>query len=182
MKKPKLLLHTCCAPCVTVPIERLKSDYEITCFFYNPNIHPEEQYLQRLNELKKLGKELNVEIIIWAYDSDRWFELVKGLENEPERGERCTVCFKMRLQEAAKFASGKNFDSFSTTLTVSPHKNASLINQIGSRIGEQHRIEFLEANFKKKDGYKRSVELTKIYSLYRQNYCGCIFSRREEKE
>jgi len=178
MKKQSLLLHTCCAPCVTVPIERLESDYEITCFFYNPNIHPEEEYLQRFKELQNLSKELNIGIIAQKYDSKHWFELVKGLENEAEGGKRCAVCFKMRLQKAAKFAKSKGFDIFTTTLTISPHKNASLINQIGSTLAEQHQIKFLVSNFKKKDGYKRSIQLSNVYNLYRQNYCGCIFSRR----
>jgi len=178
MNKPKLILHTCCAPCVTVPIERLESDYEITCFFYNPNIHPEHEYKQRLSELKKVSKELNIEIFEQQYNSDRWFDLVNGLEDEPEGGKRCAVCFKMRMQEAAKFAKEKGYDLFTTTLTISPHKNAKLINQIGLELGEQCGIQFLESDFKKKDGYKRSVELSKYYNLYRQDYCGCVFSRR----
>jgi len=182
MNRQKLLLHTCCAPCVTVPIERLESEYEITCFFYNPNIHPTAEYLQRLNELTNLAKEFNIEIMVQEYDSDRWFELVKGLEDEAEGGKRCSVCFKMRLEQAAKFAKENGFDYFTTTLTISPHKNAKLINRIGSELNEQQRIQFLKADFKKRDGYKRSVELSKIYNLYRQNYCGCVFSRKENNE
>lgn len=177
MKKSKLLLHTCCAPCVIVPVEQLHADYEISSFFYNPNIHPNAEYLKRLNELIKLAKELDLKIIIPEYDFQRWLELAKGLEEEAEGGKRCAVCFKMRLQEAAKFAQEKNFDTFTTTLTISPHKNATLINRIGTEIAEQYHIEFLAANFKKRDGYRRSIELSRKYNLYRQNYCGCIFSR-----
>ncbi len=177
MKKLKLLLHTCCAPCVTVPMERLQPDYEVSCIFYNPNIHLRYEYLERLNEIIRLTKELELKIIIPEYDVDRWFELVKGLEDEPEGGKRCSVCFEMRLRETAQYAKKNNFDLFTTTLTISPHKNATLINQIGAEISEQNQIPFLDANFKKKDGYKRSIELSKKYNLYRQNYCGCIFSR-----
>jgi predicted adenine nucleotide alpha hydrolase (AANH) superfamily ATPase len=177
MKKPKLLLHTCCAPCVTVPVERTRSDYEVSCFFYNPNIHPKDEYLKRLKELIKLTKELDFKIIIPDYDSKHWFELVKGLEDEPEGGKRCAVCFNMRLQEAAKYAKQNKFDSFTTTLSISPYKNSKLINQIGIEIGEQYQIAFLETDFKKKDGYRRSMELSKQHKLYRQKYCGCVFSR-----
>ncbi|MCD4664850.1 MAG: epoxyqueuosine reductase QueH [Bacteroidales bacterium] len=174
----KLLLHTCCAPCVTVPIERLKSEYNITSFFYNPNIHPEAEYRQRLLELKKLLNTLKTKSIIHNYDSDRWFEFVKGLENEPEGGKRCAVCFRMRLEQTALFAKQEGFDVFTTVLSISPHKNATLLNQIGNELAKQHQVQFLEANFKKQNGFKRSIELSKKYNLYRQNYCGCIYSRR----
>lgn len=177
MNKPKLLLHSCCAPCVTVPIERLQPDFEVSCFFYNPNIQPKNEYLKRLNEIIRLTKQLTLNVIIPEYDVDRWFELVKGLEHEPERGKRCTICFEMRLRKTASYARQNNFDLFTTTLTISPHKNATLINEIGADMGEQYQIPFLAANFKKKDGYRRSIELSKQYHLYCQNYCGCIFSR-----
>lgn len=180
MQKQKLLLHTCCAPCVTIPMERLESDYEISCFFYNPNIHPKEEYIHRLKELQNLAKQLNFKIVIHQYDADRWLELINGLEDEPEGGERCAICFRIRLQETAKYAKKQGFDVFTTTLTISPHKNAILINQLGSELDEQYNIKFLAANFKKKDGYKRSIELSNKYNLYRQNYCGCIFSRRNK--
>lgn len=182
MDKKKLLLHTCCAPCVVVPFERLQSDYEITCFFYNPNIHPEREYLQRLRELEKLSGVLGIGIIVQQYDSDRWFRLVKGLEQEPEGGKRCEVCFKMRLESTAKITKKQGFDIFTTTLTISPHKNATSVNQIGSDLAKQYQIEFLEANFKKKNGYRKSIELSRLYNVYRQNYCGCIFSQHEEKK
>lgn len=181
MPKQKLLLHSCCAPCVTVPVERLRFDYEITCFFYNPNIHPTEEYLKRLEEINNLASQLNVEIIIHQYDSDRWFELTNGWEDEPEGGERCKICFGMRLQETAKYTKKHGFDVFSTTLSISPHKDAILINQIGEKLAEQYQIKFLVANFKKKDGYKLSIELSRKYDLYRQDYCGCVFSRSDRK-
>jgi len=181
MTKPKLLLHTCCAPCVTVPLERLGNDYDVTCFFYNPNIHPKKEYQQRRDELLRLAKELNFRVVVHNYDVDHWFQLVAGLENEPEGGRRCELCFKMRLVETAKFARENGFDIFTTTLTISPHKNAALINQIGAAIGVQYQVTFLAENFKKRDGYKRSVELSKKYHLYRQTYCGCLYSRRKNK-
>ena len=177
MKRPKLLLHTCCAPCVTVPIEQLHPDYEVSCFFYNPNIHLKDEYLKRLKELIRLTNALDLKIVIHKYDFERWFELVKGLEHEPEGGKRCEICFHIRLQETARYAKDNNFNLFTTTLTVSPQKNATLINKIGTEMGEQYQIPFLEANFKKKDGCRRSIELSKKYNLYRQNYCGCVFSR-----
>lgn len=174
----RLLLHTCCAPCVTVPIEKLQSEYNITSFFYNPNIHPEAEYRQRLLELEKLLNTLKTKSIIHNYDSDRWFEFVKGLENEPEGGKRCAVCFRMRLEQTALFAKQEGFNVFTTVLSISPHKNAPLINQIGNELVKQHQVQFLETNFKKQDGFKRSIELSKKYNLYRQNYCGCVYSRR----
>ena len=173
----KLLLHACCAPCMTVPIERLQSEYDITGFFYNPNIHPEEEYKKRLNEITNWTQQKNIPLIVHEYDVDRWHELVKGLEKEPERGKRCTVCFRMRLQQTAILAKQKGFDWFTTTLSISPHKNANIINQIGKKLRDQIGVQFLEANFKKKNGFKRSIELSKKYNFYRQNYCGCIYSR-----
>lgn len=180
MNKKKLLLHSCCGPCSTVPIERLRSEFEIVCFEYNPNIHPEKEHRIRVEELVALTKQLEVELIVSEYNPDYWFSLVKGLENEPEGGKRCEICFRMRLEHTAKFARQNGFDVFTTTLTISPHKNAALINKIGAEIAEKENVPFLESNFKKKDGYKRSIELSKIYDLYRQNYCGCIYSRVSE--
>lgn len=178
MNKNKLLLHTCCAPCVTVPIERLKMEYEVTCFFYNPNIHPQEEYENRLAELKNLMGQLNIPLVIAEYDVDRWMALVKGFENEPEKGERCTICFTMRINKAVEFAKNNGFSLVTTTLTVSPHKNSTLINQIGREQCHGDTVQFIEENFKKQDGYKRSLVLSRDYNLYRQNYCGCVFSQR----
>ncbi len=180
MQKHKLLLHTCCAPCVTVPMERLETDFQVSCFFYNPNIHPAEEYLKRAAEIQNLAEKLKAQIIIHQYDSEHWFNLVKGLEGEPEGGARCKICFQSRLQESAQYAKQHGFDIFTTTLTLSPHKNAKLINQLGAELGKEYQIEFLAADFKKKDGFKRSIELSNRHDLYRQNYCGCIFSRRDK--
>lgn len=174
----KLLLHICCAPDATVVFERLRSEYDITGYFYNPNIHEEAEYQFRAEEIKRLAHEMDVPLEIGSYDSERWFELTKGMENLPEKGKRCTVCFQMRLEKSAQFATENNFDIFTTVLTVSPHKNAMLINKIGEELAEKHDIQFMESNFKKKDGFKRSLELSKSYNLYRQNYCGCRYSKR----
>ncbi len=174
----KLLLHTCCAPCITVPLERLQSEFDITGFFYNPNIHPEKEYEKRLTEIKNWIQQAGIPLIVFDYESSRWFELVKGLENELEGGKRCEVCFRMRLEKTAALANKKGFDCFTTTLSISPHKNAQLINQTGKMIAKQFDVEFFEANFKKKDGFKQSVELSKNYDFYRQDYCGCVYSRR----
>jgi len=173
-----VLLHTCCGPCVTVPLERLRDSFQVTCYFYNPNIHPEQEYQQRLDELKRLLKELEAEIIVGEYDPKNWFAAVKGLEHEPEGGKRCAVCFRFRLERTAKVAVEKGFDAFTTVMSISPHKSAQLLNDIGNELSEKYGVEYIEANFKKKDGFKRSAELSRKYNLYRQNYCGCIFSRR----
>lgn len=174
----KLLLHTCCAPCVTVPLERQQSEFEITAFFYNPNIHPEEEYSKRLNEITAWTQKTGIPIIVQKDDTERWFELIKGLENEPERGKRCTLCYRMRLEKTAIVAKEKGFDCFTTTLSISPHKNAAVINLIGNEVAAQFAVQFIEANFKKKNGFKQSVELSKKYNFYRQDYCGCIYSQR----
>jgi len=174
----KLLLHTCCAPCVTVPVERLQPDFQITCYFYNPNIHPKKEYLKRLNELKKLLDDFHIEMIVADYEVKRWLQLVRGLEDVPEGGKRCEVCFRMRLEQTARFARENNYDAFTTVMSISPHKNADLLNRIGNELSQEFGVDYIEANFKKKDGFKRSVELSKKYNLYRQNYCGCIYSQR----
>lgn len=178
MDKEKLLFHICCAPDATVVAERLHPDYDITGFFYNPNIHPESEYKLRVKEMEDLAKKINLKLIVGPYDSDNWFEQVEGLEHEPEGGARCVVCFKMRLEQTARVAKEQGFDIFTTVLTVSPHKNADLINDIGEEIAEKYGVAFMAANFKKKDGFKRSLVLSKQYNLYRQNYCGCIYSKR----
>ena len=175
----KLLLHSCCGPCSTAVIERLKDDYDITIFYYNPNIDTLEEYLHRLNEEKRYCKEVGIKVIEQGYSNQDFLDNVKGLENEKEGGARCPVCFKIRLQKTAQVALKLGFDCFGTTLTVSPHKNAELINSIGKAVEKEEGIEFIEGNYKKKDGYKRSIELSKQFNLYRQNYCGCIFSKEQ---
>lgn len=183
MNKKKILLHSCCAPCSTAVIERLKDEYNIVILYYNPNIYPEEEYLKRKNEeikyikhLNETDKDINISMLDCDYESEKFYSAVKGLENEREGGARCAVCFKLRLEETAKKAKELGFDLFGTTLTVSPHKNSEIINKIGLAISEKYNIEYLESNFKKQNGYKRSVELSKENGIYRQNYCGCEFA------
>lgn len=183
----KLLLHSCCGPCSTAVIERLLNEFEfdeIGVFYYNPNIHPKEEYEHRKQEQIRYISELNNNIVRFIdadYNPEKFFECTKGLENEKEGGERCNKCFELRLLETAKFAKEKGYVVFGTTLTVSPHKNAAIINQIGKEIENKFNIEFLEADFKKKEGFKRSLVLAKEYNLYRQNYCGCVYSLNASK-
>ncbi len=229
--KPRLLLHSCCGPCSTAVIERLLPDYDITVFFYNPNITDSNEYEKRLtsqlmvidyfnknlspenkiellpdyditvffynpnitdsNEYEKrltsqlmvidyfnknLSPENKIDFIEGRYDPDEYFKLVSGYEEEKEGGRRCSLCFDMRLEETAIIAKEKGFDTFTTTLTVSPHKSYDIISQIGKSLSEKYKVEYLDGNFKKKDGFKRSIELSKEMNLYRQNYCGCQFS------
>ncbi len=180
-KKQKILLHSCCGPCSSAVIFALKDQFDISIFYYNPNIFPEEEYLHRKSEQIKLVEKLNeegenIKIIDVEYDPENYEKYVCGLENEKEGGARCTKCFRLRLEKTAKVAKENGFDIFGTTLTVSPHKNAPLINQIGSELENEVGIKFLVSDFKKKDGYKHSIELSKKYDLYRQNYCGCKYS------
>jgi len=175
----RMLLHICCAPCSTYVIEVLKPIYEVTGFFYNPNIHPRGQYKLRLEEMVRYAKIAGINLIIGEYDVKRWFELVKGLEDEPEGGERCLVCYRMRLERTAQYAVDHGFDIITTTLSISPHKKADRINSIGTEVADKYGVEFLQADFKKKGGFQKSVIMSKRYNLYRQNYCGCIFSLRE---
>ena len=171
---PRILLHICCAVCASSVVERLKDeDWEVEGFFYNPNIHPQAEYQKRLQETKRLAREYQFPLLVGDYEKEGWFELTKGLEEEKEGGKRCPICFQMRLERTKELAQEKGYDKFTTTLSVSPHKNSSLINEIGVKIGGDL---FLEADFKKKDGFKRAIELAKKYSLYHQNYCGCVFS------
>lgn len=153
----------------------------MTGYFYNPNIHPEEEYELRLMEMKKLAEKLGVELFWGEYDADRWFTLTEGLEKESEGGPRCQICFRMRLERAARFARENEFDNFTTTLTISPHKNAVVINRIGGEIEVQSGVNFLRTDFKKRNGFKKTVELSKKYWLYRQDYCGCLYSREERE-
>ena len=178
---PSLLLHSCCAPCSSYVLEYLSDYFNITVLYYNPNISPKEEYLHRLNEEKRLISEMTfknpVLILDCTYDTREYFDCVEGLEREPEGGKRCEKCFALRLSYTAKTAKEKGFDFFATTLTISPLKNARLINEIGEKLGEQYGVKYLCSDFKKKEGYKRSIILSKEYNLYRQNYCGCVFSK-----
>lgn len=187
--KKKILLQSCCAPCSTAVIERLVEDFDITILYYNPNIYPEEEYLKRKNEELKYIKIFNekntdkIKFFDCDYESEKFYQKTKGFENEREGGARCAICFRLRLEKTAELAKKNGFDIFGTTLTVSPHKNAELINGIGLELQKEYDVEFLVSNFKKQNGYKRSVELAKENDLYRQNYCGCEFALRvQEKE
>lgn len=178
----KLLLHACCAPCSSTVIERLASIFKITILYYNPNISEKNEYKKRLDELKRFVSDFNtkykIDILDGKYDPNEFFEMSKGLEQEQERGKRCYECYKLRLEETAKIAENLNFDFFATTLTLSPYKNSNWINEIGANLDKKYNSTYLYSDFKKKNGYKRSIELSNEYNLYRQNYCGCIYSKR----
>jgi predicted adenine nucleotide alpha hydrolase (AANH) superfamily ATPase len=180
--KKKLLLHVCCAPDASVVLERLAPEFEITIFFYNPNIHPAKEYSLRLAEMEALAQQLGFSVLPADYDADVWFQLTTGMEKMPEGGERCAVCFELRLKKTAEAARQHGFDLFTTVLSVSPHKNANLINQIGVQIAQQCGLEFMPANFKKQNGFLRSLELSRQYNLYRQDYCGCVYSQLERHQ
>lgn len=180
---PKLLLHSCCGPCSSSCLEVLAQHFFVTVLWYNPNIYPPEEHALRLAHQKKLIDALCVKhpvsLLTVPYAPEDYFAAVKGLEEEPEGGARCTVCFAQRLEAAARIAKDKQFDFFTTTLTVSPHKNAEVINTLGQKLAEKYQVAFLPSDFKKKNGYQRSITLSREFQLYRQNYCGCLFSRRE---
>lgn len=182
---PTLLLHVCCAPCSSYCLEYLSEYFNIIVFYYNPNISYKEEYEYRLSEEKRLISEMKfknpVRIIESRYDPNEFFNIAKGLENEPEGGKRCLECFKLRLNESCKKAKEIGADYITTTLTISPLKNAQALNEIGSECAEKHGINWLFSDFKKREGYKRSITLSKEYSLYRQNYCGCIFSKQQSE-
>ena len=172
----KLLLHSCCGPCSSSVIERLRDFFDITVIYYNPNIEPKEEYEKRKSEQLRLLNELGIKFMDIDYLNNEYHEKVKGYENEPENGLRCPLCFELRLDKTASKAKENNFDYFGTTLTVSPHKNSKIINEIGLKLEEKYGVKFLLSDFKKEDGYKRSIELSKKYDLYRQHYCGCEYS------
>ncbi len=179
-EKPKLLLHACCAPCSSAVLERLVGDFSVDVFYFNPNITESEEYNMRLGEERRYIKEVYgdaVGIIAGRYRSVEFFEIAEGCEKEPEGGKRCEKCFYLRLTETAKYAKENGYDYFCTTLTVSPHKNAELINAIGAEVGEKYGVKFLPSDFKKQGGFLRSVKLSEEHGLYRQNYCGCIYSK-----
>ena len=179
-KGTKLLLHSCCAPCSSACLERLKDHFSITVLYYNPNIGSEEEYQKRKAEQIRLLKETGwAEIIDCDYDKGAFDEMVKGCENEPERGKRCYLCYKLRLEKTGKTAKEKGFDYFATTLTLSPLKNTAWLNEIGQEVAGRYGVNYLFSDFKKKGGYLRSIELSKEYGLYRQDFCGCEFSKRK---
>ena len=178
---PRVLLHSCCAPCSSYCVEYLSAHFYVTVFYYNPNIYPDEEYFHRVREQERFLSEFPtkypVEFIEGDFEKDRFYiEVARGLENEPERGRRCEKCFELRLSETAKRAKSGAFDYFCTTLTISPQKDPVLLNAIGSRLGEEYGVPFLPSEFRKKEGYKRSTEISREYGMYRQNYCGCVYS------
>ena len=173
-KKPKLLLHCCCAPCSSAVIERIKEFFDITFYYYNPNIYPEAEFELRKQEFNKLG----VKVVCEEYNHLEFLELVKGLENEPEGGNRCRVCIAQRMNKTFEYASMHNFEYVTTTLSISPHKDAEFINLLGESLEKKYGIKYLHADFKKENGYLNSITLSKQYELYRQDYCGCEFSFR----
>lgn len=178
MTSPRLLLHVCCAPCSTHVIERLREGFELTCYFYGPNIHPEEEYRKRADEARGYCEKRGIVFIEGEYDASSWLEAVKEHEEDEEGGERCKICYELRLTNTAEMARKMGFEWFGTTLTISPHKKADVINEIGSAIGTREGVNFLEEDFKKKNGYKESVRMSKEHGLYRQLYCGCKYSKR----
>ena len=182
---PKLLLHSCCAPCSSYCIEYLSQYFNITVLYYNPNIYPEVEYEHRKSEQKRLVGELKtkypVNLLDCDFESEKFYETVKGLEKCGEGGERCFKCYRLRLEKTAKAAAENGFDYFTTTLTISPLKNAAKINEIGEELSGIYGVKFLPSDFKKKNGFKRSIELSREHNLYRQNYCGCVFSKGVEK-
>ena len=182
----KLLLHACCAPCSSAVLERLGNYFSITILYYNPNITDKNEYEKRLKEIEnfvsKFETKYKIEVIPGRYDSKEFFDMARGLENEPERGKRCYKCYEMRLEETAKMAEELGFKYFTTTLSLSPYKNANWINEIGEELSKKYNSNFLYSDFKKKNGYKRSIELSKEYNLYRQDYCGCVYSIRDKIE
>lgn len=183
---PRLLIHSCCAPCSSYCLEYLSDFFDITVFYYNPNIEPESEYLFRIEEQKRLINEMPfkhpVSFIAGEYENRLYHETVRGLENEPEGAKRCEKCFRLRLERTAQLAKSDKFDFFTTTLTISPLKNAEKLNNIGEELAKLYGVRYLCSDFKKKGGYLRSTELSKQYDLYRQNYCGCIFSKEKASE
>ena len=179
-KRPRLLLHVCCAPCSSYCMEYLTEYFDVTLLFYNPNMDSAEEYDKRSSELERLVREASfpVEVIIKDYDPAAFREISKGLESVPEGGERCFKCYELRMREAASYAAQQGFDYFTTTLSISPLKNAAKLNEIGEQLAAEYGVRHLPSDFKKRGGYQRSIELSHQYDLYRQNYCGCIYSRR----
>lgn len=180
-ERPTLLLHACCAPCSSAVLELLSDVFDIALLFYNPNISPAEEFNFRLDELKRLTQEMKLgdtKILAPEYDNSEFEDAIKGMEEIPEGGKRCEVCYRLRLEKTAKIAKETGFDYFTTTLSISPYKNAEWLNSIGKELSEQYGVNYLFSDFKKGNGYKRSCELSKEFDLYRQNYCGCIYSKQ----
>ena len=180
---PSLLLHSCCAPCSSYVLKYLSEYFKITLLYFNPNISPESEYMKRVAEQKRLIESMpfknKVEFVERRYEPREFYDAVKGYEEEPEGGRRCHICYEMRLREAAEYAKKGGYDYFTTTLSISPLKKSDVLNEIGERVGIEYGIAHLPSDFKKRNGYKQSIELSKEYNLYRQNFCGCVFSKRQ---
>ena len=178
--RPKLLLHACCAPCSSATLERLSAHFDLTILYYNPNIYPPEEYHRREAELERFVEQAGYHypVVELPYDPQEFYTAVKGLENEPEKGARCTVCYRLRMRRAAQYAAEHGFDWFTTTLSISPHKDAKRINAIGQELEQEFGVKHLPSDFKKQNGYLRSLQLSEEYGLYRQDYCGCEFSAK----
>jgi predicted adenine nucleotide alpha hydrolase (AANH) superfamily ATPase len=180
--KPKILVHVCCAPDALYVFGLLREEYDVTGYFSNPNIHPAEEYGRRLEEARKVAARLGVPLVEDRYDPDAWLRLTRKFKDEPEKGRRCDVCYALRLGRTAGAAAADGFDAFGTVLTLSPWKKAAVINRIGRQFGTRYRVPFLEADFKKRDGFKKSTDLSRSHGLYRQDYCGCVYSREARRE
>lgn len=182
MRKPRILVHVCCAPDALYVFGVLKESYEVTGFFSNSNIHPREEYDLRLEEARKVARTVGVRLIEDVYDPDGWLRLTRKFKNEPEKGRRCDICYAARLRRTAARAAGEGFDAFATVMSLSPWKKAAVMNRIGRQFAARHSLAFLEADFKKKDGFKKSVDLSRSQGLYRQDYCGCLYSQEAAKK
>jgi len=180
--KKRLLLHICCAPDASVGIERLSPDWETEGLFSNSNIHPAQEYVKRVEALETLAKQMGFTYSEGSYEPEIWMESVKGMESEPEKGLRCEICIRERLRATARLAKDRGFEAFAAVLTVSPHKNAAMINRLGAEAGQEFGVEYVPTDLKKQDGFKRSVEMTREYGIYRQDYCGCEYSRKQNVE
>ena len=182
-ERKKLLIHSCCGPCSSYVLEYLNKYFDITILYFNSNIYPEAEYKKRLDEQKRLVSKAyqdKIKVVEIGYDHDEYLEYIKGHEEDTEGGERCHLCYKYRMEKACIYTKDNNFDYFTTTLSVSPYKNSKVLNEIGKQLEDKYKMKYLYADFKKKNGYKRSIEISKEYDLYRQNYCGCEFSLRSE--
>lgn len=177
--RPRLLLHACCAPCSSATLERLADHFTLTILYYNPNIYPPEEYHRREGELERFVEQAGYRfpVVELPYDPQEFYAAVRGLEQEPEKGERCTACYRLRLEQTARYAAENGFEWFCTTLSISPMKDPVRINALGQELGQQYGVRFLPSEFRKRDGYKRSLQLSAEYGLYRQDYCGCVFSK-----
>ncbi len=182
-EKKKLLLHSCCAPCSSYVLEYLSSFFDITILFYNPNIYPPEEFFKRAEEQEKLVGLMGIDVktVVCPFDDKEFYSAVAGLEGIKEGGERCFACYRLRLEQSARYAKENEFDCFCTTLSISPLKNAEKLNEIGEELADKYGVRYLVSDFKKKNGYKRSTELSAEFGLYRQNYCGCVFSKKERE-